>query len=314
MQGALPSTGLRARGLEPWLQDGLKLGALLGALFTLGLAGSGLERRVHPPVAGDEALNGAGWEGRRMAAQILWLKTHAVLHAGVEERAARPGEEKTRAGEFHSHSAKTGGPNQPGDHADHDEHGDHEGDTDHDGHVFVIPPAREDFRGILGDLERETKPYAVGTAHFSKDQDQMLPFYRLLTWADPHFVQGYTTGATFLCRAGQHPDEGIAFLLEGARNNPHSYELQMELGHFYLVYKKEYAAAEEHLRKAVEWAPKGTLSENDEEAVTDAYRWRALNFLEWGKPKEAVEAAKVGLRIIGEDPSLRRVLERKGIK
>ena len=46
----------------------------------------------------------------------------------------------------------------------------------------------------------------------SRDAEQTIPLYRMMTWADPHFVQGYTVGAAFLCDAGRHPDLGVDFL------------------------------------------------------------------------------------------------------
>lgn len=289
--------------------------ALTGALAVLGAGGGAMASLTRPAAPGDEALNGASWEGRRLLAQMLWVKTHAVLHAGAEERAARPGEEKTRAGEYHRHG---GGGEAKGAHDGH-EHAEGEvceaAHEDEGGHVLVIPPASEDFRGVLGDLERSVKPYAGADGKmYSKDSSQTIPFYRLMTWADPHYIQGYTVGSTFINKVGQETDEALKFLHEGERYNPTSFEIQTELGHLYLVYKKDYAAAEKHLRRALELIPKRELTEVEAEARTDAYRWLALTYVEWGKPQEALNVARHGRMLIGADPTLDGVLARKGTR
>lgn len=298
--GAAPRS---AAGAAREGRAGLRLALYLGALLLLG----SLAPELPPAVRGGDgpaALNGAGWEGRRLVAQLLWAKTHAVLHAGMEERAARPGEARTRS-EFHSHSGES-----PAEHAEHEGHDEHE----EEGHVLVIPPAREDFRGILGDLERAVKPYLGADGKmYEKDADQTVPFYRLMTWADPHFIQGYTVGATFLCRAGEYTDRALEFLREGERYNPESPEIQTELGHFYVVYKKDYARAERHLRRALQlFARAQKLDELQKDALIDAHRWLALGYVEWGKPREAVAVARAGLRVEPQDPTFRHVLQFHG--
>lgn len=295
----------------------LQFSALLGALLLLGASGGALGQYIRPNAPGDRELDGAGWEGRRLLAQLLWVKTHAVLHAGVEEREARPGEAKTRAGEFHQHGGASKQEIQPAEQG-HDEHAtDEHGHDEHgeEGHVFVIPPAREDFRGVLGDLERAVKPYAGTDGKlYGKDSSQTLPFYRLMTWADPHFIQGYTVGSTFINKVGKEPDAAIQFLLEGARFNPDSFEVQTELGHLYLVHKHDYAAAEKHLRQAIALLPHRKLTEMEDEARSDAYRWLALNYVQWNKPQEAVRFAHEARVLLGPDATLDHVIQRGGKK
>jgi tetratricopeptide (TPR) repeat protein len=121
-------------------------------------------------------------------------------------------------------------------------------------------------------------------------------------------------GSTFINKVGKDPDAALAFLHEGERFNPQSFEVQTELGHVYLVYKRDYARAERHLRKALDLLPRRKLTELEEEARTDAIRWLALNYVEWEKPAEAVRLARYGRELIGPDASLDLVLERKGRK
>lgn len=311
MEGAISiETQGRAEAEGRRGSDGLRLLAYIAALMCLGAGGSLLAPQVRPPSERAQQ-NGAGWEARRLLAQMLWLKTHAVMHAGVEERNARPGEEESRAEEIRQHDE-----HENGEHEEHGEHSEHPGHAqdDHEAHVLVIPPKKDDFRGILGDLERATKPYAAADGQlYSKDGDQTVPFYRLMTWADPHFIQGYTVGAMWINRAGKYADRAIEFLKEGEQANPDSFEIQTELGHYYLVYKKEHPTAERYLRRALLLLPRNReLSEMEKDARSDAYRWLALSCRDSGKPREAVRIAREGLQVIGEDGTLLRIIRKNG--
>lgn len=344
--------------------DLLRCACLVGGLLALGACSVPLHDWMRPAAERKaEAQMGAGWEGRRLLAQMLFLQTHAVIHAGVEEREARAGEAQSRANEFH----KPGGgeqtpaatPAEKGEahapphkhndgklctldhkniaHAEGEGHEEHAGEEHHDehpadahheeghaegdghdhegGHVFVIPPAREDFRGVLGNLERAIKPYTDSQGRlYSKADNQTIPFFRLMTWADPHFIDGYVVGVHFICEAGKHSDEALKYLHEGEQNNPDSFEIQEELGHVNLVYRKDYAAAERHLLRAVQLLPHRKLTETEEESRTDTYRWLALNYSQWGKPEQAMRVARAGLKVVGPDVTLERVLEKKGLK
>lgn len=341
MQNILPTTDKAVRSHRARLADRLRLASWLLVLCGLGWADDPIQGAIRPAAAStaEAELDGAGWEARRLVAQMLWLKTHAVLHAGVEEREALPGEELSRSGEVHRHEssgqASSAGGQRPArdehaghnhaGHAGHDDHSGHDhaapaGAGEHAGHghqgayVLVIPPAKEDFRGPIGDLERNVKPYLSrnGTL-YSKDSDQTLAFYRLITWLDPHHVQAYVVGASFMSRGGKYADQGLGFLHEGERFNPDSFEIQTELGHFYLVYQRDYAAAAEHLVRALQLIPRHrALLEVEEDLRADAYRWLALTYQEWKKPEKAVVVARSGIMALGYDGTLAHVIERKG--
>lgn len=182
-------------------------------------------------------------------------------------------------------------------------------------HTLAIPSRREDFRGILGDLERSVKPYLNDRGEFySKDSDQTLPMYRVAAALDPQLIAAYTLGASFLYRAGKYPDAALAFLLEGERNNPSSFEIQVELGHIYLVGKKDYAGAAVHLLRARELAPRDLshLTPTEQGSLADLYRWLALTYREWQRPGQALTVAREGLRLLGEDGTLSRIVRLQG--
>ena len=312
-------TPLHQAALSGRVRTAVRLTVLLGLLAALGYGGD----TVRPQLFGHSGLNGAtidgaSWEGRRLIAQLLWGRAHAVLHAGVEERDARAGEAQTRKNEFHGHDdhADKADPHDHAghDHAAHDSHeahyeGDGHSEEEHAGHVLVIPPKHEDFRGVLGDLERAVKPYlAADGKPYSKDPDQAIPLYRLMTMADPHFVQAYTVGAAFIARGGAHADQGLAFLREGERNNPDSFEIQTEIGHFLLVYKKLPREAIVHLEKARAKIPSGReLTDIETDAREDAYRWLTYAYRAVGDRAKVREVASEGLKVLGEDGVLERL-------
>lgn len=278
--------------------DVVRAGVLLALLIGLG-AGSGPLRSGPLTTASEEAsLDGATWEGRRLLARMMWVKSEQVLHGGVEHEEAAGKEE-------HPHDDHHKEP--------HEEH--HQKDGKH-GHALAIPSKEEDFRGILGDLERAVKPYSDEQGmEIHRDQVQTLPFFRLMTQLDPHFIRGYTTGGAILCEAGKHAEAGLRFLQEGLRHNPDSFEIHTEVGRFHLVYFRDFAAAEHHLNQALTLAPRDrALSEEEFGAVTDAFRWLALCYVSSGKPERALQVATTGLAVVGPDVVLEKVLNRAGLR
>jgi tetratricopeptide (TPR) repeat protein len=59
---------------------------------------------------------------------------------------------------------------------------------------------------------------------------EILPWLRLAASVDPHRIESYTVAAYWLASRLNRPAEAEAFLREGLRHNPDSYELLFELG------------------------------------------------------------------------------------
>ena len=100
-----------------------------------------------------------------------------------------------------------------------------------------------DFRGFLGNIERAVKPFDM--AHRHTDTTELLPWYRLMTVMDPHYVRGYRIGTYWLIG---RPDaqswiEAIKFLDEGIDLNngaPEEFRLWTSRA---LYYQKRYSRA-----------------------------------------------------------------------
>lgn len=199
-------------------------------------------------------------EARASAADFMFVKTERYLHSGIafaphedagvtakntefvsaEEMAGNgpelPNHEGHEHNDAHSHrSAHVHDENceheheahEPEDH-DHEAH-DHEG-HDHEGHdhaeaATLIRTEATDFRGFLGNLEREVKPWQDPSAqHELASGAELLPWYRLITLSNPHFVRAYRVGAMWLSFEG-HEEQALEFLNEGIEKNPDNPEL-----------------------------------------------------------------------------------------
>lgn len=74
---------------------------------------------------------------------------------------------------------------------------------------------------------------AGGELGDSDEVGEILPWLKISAELDPHNVQTYVVTAYWL-RTKMHKDaEALAFLREGLRNNPNSYEILYELGRLY---------------------------------------------------------------------------------
>lgn len=198
-------------------------------------------------------------EFRTSMADMMFIKTERYLHSGVGysahinlDRTAQTGEIETDHpeeehhyhGDGHDHGPELD-PDDPmaapslkftGEMEAHQQivaSGGVEAIEDDAGTPTMIRSAANDFRGFIGDLERQVQPYqAADEAHVHTDGTELLPWYRLLTLTDPHNVRGYMIGAWWLAgmEGGEKVEEAIAFLEEGIRNNPRSFQLPMMKG------------------------------------------------------------------------------------
>ena len=173
---------------------------------------------------------------RTSVSSWLWLRTDLYLHNGVEMRQLTEAERKR---------GKAGvGNSEAGQDALHDDFS----------IVTVIPGKERDFRGFFGDMERATKTYKRMEGHTHAEPKSALPLFRLMTWLDPQFIPGWTTGATILGRERTEDavQKGITLLKEGLEHNPNSPSVLSELGRFYASKQRDFAKAVPYLRRAVD--------------------------------------------------------------
>jgi tetratricopeptide (TPR) repeat protein len=208
-----------------------------------------------------EAVNSSAFatilgELRTTAADLMWVKTERYMHRGVgfaphlDAKALAHGGESDHDHDHaanrdndYDHESENGGrpdPEQEGDGHVHDEHCDH----DHENMAALIPDHAGDYRGYIGDLHRAVQPWQDRDApHAHQPGDELLPWYRLLTFSNPHHERGYITGAWWLltqARAGKGDfEETLAFIDEGVANNPKSFQIALMRGRILLAMDRD---------------------------------------------------------------------------
>jgi hypothetical protein len=95
---------------------------------------------------------------------------------------------------------------------------------------------KEDFLGKPKDwIDRFGRHFRI-TEHTHLEhgnEREILPWLRLAADMDPQKIETYTVGSFFMRLHLNQPREAEAFLREGLRNNPDSYEILFELGRLY---------------------------------------------------------------------------------
>ena len=235
---------------------------------------------------------------RSSMADFLWLKVDKYLHNGVDLRGTTDAEKAAQTTDQVS-SAKG-----------------EEGNRAHrvGEETTIVPSKAHDWRGRFGDVERAIQPYQNMDGHTHRDPKEALPLFRLMTISNPHFVPGYTIGGFMIARDKTKLKEAEAFLLEGAKQNPQSIEIEEGLGNLLTVHEHDFPAALPHLQKALALGaardPKA-LTDDESESYENAFRWLVLGHRDAGNTKEAVEAARQGLAHFPQDPVCRHYLEGK---
>ncbi len=177
-------------------------------------------------------------ELRTSMSDMMFIKTERYLHSGV---AYRPHHDEQLLSveemgeEVDHHQAEVGHDHHAHDHShSHDHHhaDDHHHTHEHHGHAgtpTLIPPRDEDYRGFIGRLHRRVKPWRdPDKAHLHTDGTELLPWFRVMTVTDPHYVMGYTLGSWWIARYDR--DMALNFIEEGIRNNPNAFQIRMARG------------------------------------------------------------------------------------
>jgi hypothetical protein len=238
-------------------------------------------------------------EMRGGIADYLWMKADRVLHSGVEMRAMT--EKEWRIPNRHQAGHAPGeDANDPQGHAH--------------GETTVVPNREADRRGILGEMERQVKPYMDMRSHRHRDTADIMSLFRLMTWANPRFVPGYVVGANILAGRFHKPGEAIAFLKEGEKHNPESVDIQVEIGRYLLYRFKDGAAAEKRFRHAIQMGARHeTLPDEEAEAWENAHRWLFIRLHRANRLPEARALARLAVQRFPESGFFEKALQREDL-
>jgi hypothetical protein len=290
-------------------ESGLYAGAAVVTLLVLGMGGM-LTERVQPALVDQggltiteqermEKVASASLFGqfRTSLSDYLYLKADRYMHRGVELRGLTAQEKQSDSADKVSTN-----PNDPVK-------------MQHHGETTVVPSRDHDWRGHIGDIEREVSPYMDMKGHTHADARQTLPLFRLMTWSNPHFIKGYVLGSTLIDADGHHTDQALAFLKEGEANNPQSFEIKTEIGYVYTRKKMDYPTGMTYLNQALDLLAQRdpqSLDEDEKDAQLNTYRWSVLNRREAGDYARGRQLANEGNKYFPDDVVFAGFLKKYG--
>jgi hypothetical protein len=108
------------------------------------------------------------------------------------------------------------------------------GGKDEEQVATLIRAGDNDFRGFLGDLEREIKPWRdPSLPHIHTAGTELLPWFRLATLGNPQNERAYLIGTWWLktLQTKVQLEEGLRFIDEGIKNNEKSFGLHLMRGY-----------------------------------------------------------------------------------
>lgn len=184
-------------------------------------------------------------ESRRAFADQMFLKADAYYHMGnypsVFDLAQSDGK---------THMAKEREGHDPHDHPQ-------------------PPPPHRDWLEAFGSHFHPT-----GHRHLEafRDGREILPWLRLAAELDPHRVDSYTVAAYWLREHLNRVTDAEAFLREGLRANPDSYEILFELGHLYAENNRDVSRA----RAVLELAINKWIRQEAAKPAPDTYSYRLI--------------------------------------
>lgn len=229
-------------------------------------------------------------EFRSSLAEYLFVKADEYMHRGVIKRKSTDAEANAGAWQVVG--------------------GEVELDKQDAGQVSMIPEPPRDPRGVWGYIERDTKPWE-DVRHHGHEPLEALPLYRLMTWADPTFIDGYDAGALAIdaSSVSNSSNRAYNFLAEGVRNNPKSYLLHKDLGEYLLRFHRS-SDADRQFEEAIRCLPKGPAPDRTEQLWQELVQsCRTAGF----KEKE-IRFARQGLTLYPDDITFTKSLAKYGLK
>lgn len=230
---------------------------------------------------------------RSTASSWLWLRADLYLHNGVEMRPMSDQEQKQGVS---VDNAKDDG--QEKLHAENE--------------ITDVPPKERDFRGTFGDVERCVASYKDMHGHDHNNPTVAMPLYRLMTWLDPQFVQGWTMGGMILAR-DRSPDgtqRSINFLTEGWKANPNSVDIPSQIGYTIARRTGDLQGAIQYLEasRKLGVAHRNELGEQEREGLRTTFRFLALCYRDEGRFDLERPLLQQGIRLFPDDLILPKLL------
>jgi tetratricopeptide (TPR) repeat protein len=178
-------------------------------------------------------------------------------------------------------------------------------------HVRAVPfiaSEKEDFRGIIGKVEREVKPYS--TEHVPhKKQQEALPWLRLATILNPEHGKAWIGAADTLRRTGR-TTQAIELLQKALVLNPilpdkpyDRYEIPYMLAHLYIDEQRAFEPALEVLKPTIDRGEKDfkRLDEVQQDWLAFCFRYAIQAYRKTGDLASGIATAKRAVRLYPDD-------------
>lgn len=265
-------------------------------------------------------------EFRTSMSDIMFLKTERYLHSGIgfASHASVKDDSVSKATKtLESHQREVGQSHGPEMDESHPE--------------TLIKSGDDDFRGPIGWLHRQVQPWQdPSKPHSHTDGTELLPWFKVMTLSDPHYVRAYALGGWWLKR--ESLEEALKFVDEGIKNNPEAFQIHYMRGNILFDMAKKSAGdalynppkpaldlflkAQESFRTAADQAVEQRPEELDLETVSVA-EWtfykegdalasaRMLVLIEkyYGSEQKAISMAQSYAARLGNDPILLRIAQ-----
>jgi hypothetical protein len=232
---------------------------------------------------------------RGSMSDFLYLQVEKYVHAGVELRPMTEAEKQKKLDAVTSTDGIETGTRQ---------HGGTE--------TTVVPEKKNDWRSVLGDIERDVRPFQSMNDHRHKEPKESLQLYRLMTWSNPKFIRGWTEGGWIMARTKEvGAQKALAFLREGEKANPESIEIAFSQGWLLQRELKRMDEASSALKRAIALGAvrdPGTLTTDEQEALQSAYRFLVVNRRDVNDIGAGRHWALEGLRRFPDDVTCQRFL------
>ncbi|MGB9691630.1 MAG: tetratricopeptide repeat protein [Candidatus Sumerlaeaceae bacterium] len=182
-------------------------------------------------------------EFRTNLSDMLFIKTERYLHGGVAYMPHIDAEKLAASGNIEHMKSSSTEPGHGTDTATSSpalrEHetsktAGEEHDHGHEHLATLIRTPKNDFRGFLGDLERQVKPWRdPRLPHQHIGGVELLPWYRLATLVDPKNVRAYMIGAWWLKTLHNEKAlrEAVKFVEDGLQHNKTAFQLELMRGY-----------------------------------------------------------------------------------
>ena len=148
--------------------------------------------------------------------------------------------------------------------------------------------------------------------HLEGDQTkEVVPWLYYSLKMDPNNVMAYTLSSYWLAYRMKRFDEGMSCLQEGLINNPHSWEIKVEIGRLYLEHYKKYSSAKTILGQAISDMNASKLDNFQQRYVYSLY---ASSCEMCGDEEGALKAYSHVSELFPEDSRIRDKIEQIGKK